>query len=182
MSEQQGPPGNAPSPDEHNRLGRAMTFIGWIIALALLTLFSSRLLDRQRNPNQHIAGGTDDRGAATVVLERNRQGHYIATAQINGLPVEVMLDTGATLVSIPSSLARRLALEKGPPMQSSTANGTITTHATTLDSVQLGDITLHKVRASINPNDSDILLGMSFLKQLEFTQRGDTLILRDYRR
>ena len=132
------------------------------------------------NPNQQIASQTGaDNGS--VVLQRNRQGHYVATALINGQPTEVMLDTGATRVSVPEHLARTLGLQRGRAGQASTANGIITTYATTLDSVQLGGITLHKVRASINPNGEDVLLGMSFLKQLEFTQRGDTLILRDYR-
>jgi aspartyl protease family protein len=51
-----------------------------------------------------------------------------------------------------------------------------------LEKVSIGDISLEGVRASINPNvrDMDILLGMSFLKNLEFTQRGNTLILRQY--
>ena len=162
-------------------IGRSMTFVAWIIVLGLLTLFFSRMLERQRNPNQHIASQTDN-GTGSVVLQRNRQGHYVATALLNGQPTEVMLDTGATRVSIPEHLARTLGLKRGYPGQSSTANGIITTYATTLDSVQLGDINLHNVRASINPNGEDVLLGMSFLKQLEFTQRGDTLILRDLRR
>jgi aspartyl protease family protein len=44
----------------------------------------------------------------------------------------------------------------------------------------IGDIKLTNVSAHINPSmDFDeILLGMSALKQIEFTQRGDTLILR----
>ena len=162
-------------------IGRGMTFVAWIIVLGLLTLFFSRVLDRQHNPNQRVASNTSANGEASVTLQRNRQGHYLATAQINQQPVEVMLDTGATRVSIPEQLANTLGLKRGQPSRTSTANGTITTYATTLDTVQLGDITLYDVRASINPNGEDVLLGMSFLKQLEFTQRGDTLILRNYR-
>lgn len=161
-------------------IGRGMTFVAWIIVLGLMTLFFSRVLERQHNPNQQIASQTGANNGS-VVLQRNRQGHYVATALINGQPTEVMLDTGATRVSVPEHLARTLGLRKGYPSQTSTANGIITTYATTLDSVQLGGITLHKVRASINPNGEDVLLGMSFLKQLEFTQHGDTLVLRDYR-
>ena len=45
-----------------------------------------------------------------------------------------------------------------------------------------GDISLQNVRATINPGykSNQILLGMSFLKHLEFSQRGDTLTLRQY--
>jgi aspartyl protease family protein len=49
-----------------------------------------------------------------------------------------------------------------------------------VETVSLGDIQLHNIRASINPYapDDDVLLGMSFLKELEMVQRGDVLILR----
>ena len=162
-------------------IGRGMTYVAWIVALGLLTLFFNKTLERQRNPNPEPTTVSDASGGRAVVLERNRQGHYVATARIDGLPVEVMLDTGATRVSIPETLARRLKLRRGPPIATSTANGAITTYDTVLDSVQLGDIRLNHVRASINPHSDHVLLGMSFLKQLEFTQRGDTLILREYR-
>jgi len=157
-------------------IGRGMTFVAWAIVLGLLTLFFSRVLERQHNPNRAIAGHSD----AAVTLQRNRQGHYVATARINGQPVEMMLDTGATRVSIPATLAQQLGLRRGPATSTSTANGIITTYDTVLDTVQLGGITLHNIRASINPHGDDVLLGMSFLKRLEFTQRGDTLILRSY--
>jgi aspartyl protease family protein len=51
-----------------------------------------------------------------------------------------------------------------------------------LDRVAVDGIELENVRAIINPNDDTdvILLGMSFLKKIEFTQRGDVLILRQY--
>ena len=50
---------------------------------------------------------------------------------------------------------------------------------TVLDSVQLGNIALDRVRASINPGmqGNEVLLGMSFLRELELMQRGTTLTL-----
>ena len=46
----------------------------------------------------------------------------------------------------------------------------------------VGDIELRNVQAGIAPGllMDEILLGMSFLKHIDFTQRGDTLILRQY--
>ena len=159
-------------------IGRGMIIAAWLLGLALATVFFSGVLDHQRNPNQNVA--IDGHGLPTVVLQRNRQGHYIATARINGEPVEVMLDTGATRVSIPATLARRLGLKRGRAVPTSTANGRVITYDTRLNAVSLGDITLHNIRASINPHSDQVLLGMSFLKRLEFTQRGDSLILRAY--
>ena len=63
-----------------------------------------------------------------------------------------------------------------------TANGRTLVFATRLNEVSIGGITLRNVRATINPGykSDDILLGMSFLKHLEFTQRGDQLTIRQY--
>ena len=121
-------------------------------------------------------------GVKEVVLQRNRDGHYLATGQINGQNVEFLLDTGASDVSVPQPLAMRLGLKRGQAAIYSTANGNITSYLTRIDSLNLGGIELRDIRASINPstNADTILLGMSFLKHLEFTQRGDTLIIRQY--
>ncbi|MGI9334732.1 MAG: retropepsin-like aspartic protease family protein, partial [Gammaproteobacteria bacterium] len=89
-----------------------------------------------------------------------------------------------TDVSVPAGLARRIGLERGMPLQTHTANGTITTYRTRLASVVLGDIELGNVRASINPHmqGDEVLLGMSFLRNLELVQRDRTLTLRQFPR
>jgi len=166
-------------PEQHNqkRLGRIMVIISWILLLIFLTLFFNNLLEDQRNPNQNITGSANH-SFSEVILERNHYGHYVATAHINRVPVEVMVDTGATTISIPEDLAKKLGLKRGPAIQVETANGTITAYVTNLDSVALGEIELNNIPANINPYSDDVLLGMSFLKQLEFTQRGKQLTLR----
>jgi aspartyl protease family protein len=161
-------------------MGRLMIVAAWLVVLGLLTLFFSQWLDKQHNPNQEISSQMLMNGVSEVVLQRNRYGHYVATGRINDHKVELMLDTGATVVSIPAGLAQQLELPRGAPMSTMTASGPITTYATILDKVELGDIVLTNVRANINPYSDDVLLGMSFLKQLEFTQRGNTLTIRQY--
>jgi aspartyl protease family protein len=171
-----------PSQDASGQMGRAFVWIAWLLALGLLTLFFNGLLDHQRNPNQALHSQIDVHGVREVTLQRNRFGHYLASGSINGQRVEFLLDTGASDVSIPAVLAHRLGLQPGAARVYLTANGPITAYATRLDELRIGDIVLHDVRASINPaaEDIGILLGMSALKQLEFTQRGNTLILRQY--
>jgi aspartyl protease family protein len=151
----------------------------WLAVLGLLTWFFSGALEEQRNPNQRVTAMTRA-DASEVTLLRNRFGHYVATGRINGREVELMLDTGASDVSVPAALADDLGLERGPRAIYQTANGAIVAYRTVLDRVDLGGIALEKVRASINPAvpEGQVLLGMSFLKQLEFTQRGNTLTLR----
>jgi aspartyl protease family protein len=166
---------------DSRRIGKGMWVLMWLLVLALLTMVFNNLLEEQRNPNTDPQ--TSKNGSrAEVVLKRNRYGHYVATGAINDRPVEFLLDTGASDVSVPLDLAERLGLKKGPRVRFETANGRVDGYMTNLDQVQLSDIQLHQVRASINPGMSgdSVLLGMSFLRHIEFTQRGDSMTLRQY--
>lgn len=172
MSTEQEPPGKS--------IGKTMVIIAWIMILGFLTLIFGKLEEKEHNPNQTITS-VNDGNSVTVALQRNRYGHYVADAMINGKTVPVLLDTGATSMSIPLTLANQLKLEKGPAYQVSTANGMAWVNATSLDSVAIGDIVLYDVKASINSGLDEVLLGMSFLKQLEMTQRGNQLTLKQYK-
>ena len=166
---------------ERRRIGLTMQALAWFSFILLGVFFFSDLLERQYNPNRNV----ETRAAADLVevrLRRNRHGHYVTAGEINGRPVTFLLDTGATGVAVPVALAQRLQLQRGRPLVTRTANGTVTAYATVLDSVSVGGIELGGVGATIAPGlgGEEVLLGMSFLKHIEFTQRGDTLILRQY--
>ena len=168
--------------EQQKKMGATMLGLMWVGIFVFLALFFSEVLDKQNNPNQSINTSVISGDIKELVLQRNRQGHYVANGLINSQPVVFMLDTGATSVSIPQEIANRLNLKRGPEGISQTANGSVVTYFTRLDSISLGDISLNDVSGSINPGykSNEILLGMSFLKHLEFTQRGNTLTLRQY--
>ena len=161
------------------RAGKLLMVVAWIAALFLATRFFGQWEARQHNPNQVVQSEHGD-GFIEVRLLSNGQGHFVADGAINGRQVHFMLDTGATDVAIPESLATRLGLQRGAPVMLSTANGRTQGYRTRLAELQLGDIRLREVRALVVPGleGSQILLGMSALKQLEFTQRSGTLLLR----
>jgi aspartyl protease family protein len=168
-------PGHAPY---SHKLGSTMTLLAWVLLLGLLTVLFSAYLDKESNPNTQVVSRTV--GSNTeILLDQNRQGHYVATAAFNGLPVDIMIDTGATEVSVPGTIAERIGLVRGAVMEVSTANGTIPVYATMIDSIQIGEIVLHNVRANINTymDEEFVLLGMSFLKRVEFSQKQGQLIL-----
>jgi len=156
-----------------------MIALAWLLLLAILTFGFNHYLEQQNNPNQAIPNRWDN-GIAEVRLKQNRHGHYVANGKINQIPVTFLLDTGATLISIPATIAQQLQLKKGYPSQSRTANGTITVYQTRLNSVSIGAIELNNIRASINPHmtGNEILLGMSFMRHLEMTQKGQELTLK----
>ncbi|WP_111978216.1 retropepsin-like aspartic protease family protein [Algibacillus agarilyticus] len=173
----------SPQPkDKTKAMGQWMHYAAWIAGLLLLTLFFDDTIEQKHNPNRAPQSNKDAYGNIEVVLQRNRQGHYIMNGYINDTLVTFLLDTGATNVSIPEHVAQKIGLEYGRERRVNTANGSVTVYQTNLNTLQLGDIVLHNVRGNINPHmDNDaILLGMSALKHLEFTQRGDTLTLKYY--
>lgn len=166
----------SPDPNPHRQLGRGMALIASLVMLGLLTLFFNGNLDQRNNPNRQLQVAP----GAELVLKRSSNGHYIFPGTINRQPVTFLLDTGATFVSIPAHLGERLGLQSGAREQAITANGVVETRATRLSELAFGPFSLRDVPASLNPGmqDAYILLGMSVLRQLEFTQRGDTLVLR----
>jgi aspartyl protease family protein len=167
----QAPPGK--------RAGRVLLILAWCAGLFLATQYFGRWQQQQENPNAAVASQHGN-GYIQVVLLSNNQGHFVGNAQINGKTVEFLLDTGATDVAIPADVAETLHLKRGMPVTTSTANGMAQGFRTSLDRLQIGDIVLRDVRAMVLPglDGEQILLGMSAMKQLEFTQRGGTMLLR----
>lgn len=186
-NDRDNPGANKGKPDpyrEQKRMGFAMVVGMWVLILAILMYFFGYVYEGMHNPNQKIATMTNAEGVKEVVLQRNRRGSYVATGKINGINVKFILDTGADDVSVPASVADRLGLVRGQQHYYTSANGMGVAYYTVMDTVSLGDISLQNVRGSILPSmnlgDNEVLLGMTFLKQLEFTQRGDRLTLRQY--
>lgn len=171
-------PRNEPTPGKN--VGQAMLILSFALGLLALTFGFDGWLDHQANPNIRPQYSETSNGVREVVLERNRQGHYVASGQINGVPVTFLLDTGATDVAVPAHVAIKAGLERGVTHRAATANGVISVYSTRIDELRLGNIILHDVNASIMPGiiGETILLGMSALRQVEFAQRGSTLTLR----
>lgn len=135
---------------------------------------------RSLRVGQH-AVGTPSGDGGKVVLTADGQGHFVTTGTINGASVRFLVDTGATMVSLGASDARRLGLDpsKGTPGITDTANGQARVSKVQLDTVRVGDITLHNVDALINQNDMSVaLLGMSFLNRMEMQRDGSTMTLK----
>jgi aspartyl protease family protein len=175
-------PSSSPPPDRNDSaasFGRGFAWVAWLFVLLLVYLFFDNTLDEQRNPNQQLQQEQGERGERVVILDANRQGHFVGTLQLNGQDVEFLLDTGATAVAVSEAVAARTGMQKGMTYQSSTANGVITVHRSRITELRLGSIVLRDLEASIVPNlaGAEILLGMSALNHLEFTKQQQQLRL-----
>ncbi len=160
-----------------------MYVLAIIVFIGLMTLLFSQQIEHHHNPNQDVIAGRTDDGRTLIRLQRNRQGHYIATGAIDGVRAECMIDTGATDVAVSAAIAKAAGLHVGAEVQTSTANGIATAYTTTIGELRLGGIVEHDVAALIVPTleEGQILLGMSFLERLDFSQEGDELIVESRR-
>ncbi len=129
------------------RYAGTMLALFWLCLLGALIWGFSDYLDSRQQPEIRDQGEYRE-----VILRSSRGGHYIANGSINGQPVTFLVDTGATLVSVPAGLARQLQLSPGRSGMAQTAGGPIKVNYTRLNSVRLGNIGLRDVAASINPD------------------------------
>jgi aspartyl protease family protein len=156
-------------------MGRGML---WVAAMGLLggLYFMFSMLENKDSAVVSIDAG----GAAMIVLEQDRNGHYMVEGQINYQPVNFMVDTGATDVAIPESLARKLGLEFGPQIRVSTAAGPSTAWLTRLTEVSIGGIRRRDVRATITSGEfNGVLLGMTFLRHYNMRQQNGKLVISE---
>jgi aspartyl protease family protein len=164
--------------NDNIQIGKRFSVIFWILFLIIAYSFFDSQLTKQENPNQQPISYVDGR-EVTLVLKQNRQGHYVTTGTINGQTVTFLLDTGATTVAIPEWLAQEIGLKKGRQVRVGTANGDAVAYTTSIAELKVGDLRLRDVRASIlsGMRGDQVLLGMSALKHVSFSQQGDELTI-----
>jgi aspartyl protease family protein len=136
-----------------------------------------------------IESGTDapqnKRGGAQVELEAGDNGHYRTEAEINGRPINLMVDTGASMVVLTFEDAEAAGIflnDSDFTHQASTANGIARIAPVKLDRVSIGDITVRNVEAAVSEQGklSQTLLGMSFLSRVAHVEMsGGKLRLSD---
>jgi len=108
---------------------------------------------------------------------------FFADGLINGQPVRMLVDTGASTMAMSETKAKELGIPyvvdgKGAVVQ--TASGSSQAYAVTLDSIKLGGRTFNKVQAVVIQGDSpqSVLLGMNVLRRFDVDHRQNLMILR----
>ena len=108
----------------------------------------------------------------SVSIHANQQGHFMVGAIVNGQDVLFLVDTGATSITLTHNDAERLNIDMNNlnyNIITNTANGQVFSAPTKLEYIQIGDIVIKNIHASVTKADRlDIsLLGMNFLKRLK---------------
>jgi aspartyl protease family protein len=122
--------------------------------------------------------------SGSVRLKPDERGHYVAEFKMNGRSVTALVDTGASMVAINKTTARKLGINVSPAdfkYEVSTANGNIKVAAAVIREIQIGRVKVRDVEAAVLDDRAldGTLLGMSFLKRLDgFTVSKGDLILK----
>ncbi len=129
------------------------------------------LLNKEGPPAETAAKPVST-GSGQTVLTMGPSGHYAGTFKMNGKPIEAMVDTGASLVAINVSTARRLGFSPAAldfRYGVNTANGSIKAAHVVLDRIEVGSIRVRDVDAFVLKDEalSSTLIGMSFLAKLK---------------
>jgi aspartyl protease family protein len=129
---------------------------------------------------QHYRGSIPSSSRESVTLAADTRGHFVTEGSVNGIAVRFIVDTGATVVALPGSDARRLGIDyrAGRRGTTQTANGPVEVFSVKLDNVKVGAIELTSVDALVIEKGLEIaLLGMSFLNRVEMRREGQTMTL-----
>ncbi len=112
-----------------------------------------------------------------VSAKKGVGGVYRLDGEINGVAVNMVIDTGAAFLSIPSDLAQKLNLKKGNAHNLMSANGPVQGYETTVKSLKIGRMVITNIPAVVSPNTAGVLLGQSVLGSLKVEQMKDELRL-----
>lgn len=143
-----------------------------VAAFGLIYLLFSQLIESPAPQVMVSASGSE------VVIQADRSGHFRGEGEINGAPVHFLVDTGASYLSIPKTMAQALGLSRGQTVKLQTAAGEVEGYRTMVESVRFTVLEQHNVAAVVIPQLKQPLLGMNFLRQLSITQRKGEMVLR----
>ena len=118
----------------------------------------------------------------SIELDRQPNGYFYADVEINGSPVHMVVDTGATVIALSRDDARAAGIATSIGMNdvvAEGADGAVKGEHVTLDRVALGSKTVEGVPAIVLSSGEQSLLGQSFLTKFASVKiEGDKMVLR----
>lgn len=130
-----------------------------------------------------IGGGTASAGSVNspVSLYADKSGHFFGNVTINGATLKYVVDTGATNVTLNSIDAKSAKIDyaKGKEVRMATANGVVSAHNVTLNTLKIGTIVLNNVEVTVIEGSSPpfVLLGMSAQNRLNVKRENSIMTL-----
>ena len=148
-------------------------FLGWVVIFLAAFVafqmkdqivgFANQVMDERRAESTGLQVGED------LVIKQSLDGHYWVDAQVNGIEVRFLVDSGATTTSISVHTARRAGVEPSSSMPAmvNTANGTVLVQRARAKSLRVGQIRREDIAVHVSESFGDTnVLGMNFLSSL----------------
>lgn len=131
--------------------------------------------------SQTAENGNGGDAPTELVLGQGRGGHYFVDGAVNGHYLNFVIDTGASVVTLPAGTATSAGLRCRERAAIDTANGTSSACIVRIDKLTFGGFTLVDVDALAAPNLTQPLLGMNVLKRFHVDQGNSQMRLtRNY--
>lgn len=157
-------------------IGRALIIWSSTIVVAVNVPSMVGFIDKGGKPDNSIEAqatlaSSPVEDGRNYVLKANDAGHFAGRFRINGKPVDSLIDTGATFVTMSETIARNLGYggnELQFRYEVTTANGKVKAARVSLKSIEIGTVSVRDVDAMVI-RGKDLaypLIGMSFLKKL----------------
>lgn len=146
--------------------------IFWIALMAALYVAMTHYL----KPKPVTVSASGD-----LVIPRARDGHFYASGLVNGRPVNFLIDTGASLVTVSEEFARTATMSRGISTVFKTANGDMPGQIVSDVPVTMGPISVSGLRVAVGlvgHQTGDALLGQNFLSKFEIALSKNQMILR----
>lgn len=165
-------------------LQAALLWIALGLVLAVAYTFRNDLREIGDRVLADLIPGRPVQIGRAVEIARGRSGEFLVSTQVNGAPIGMVLDSGASSVVLTPDAAKFAGLPLEVLSYSATietANGRARAAPVMLDRISVGSIVERSVPALVaQPGQLRVsLLGMSFLNRLESWQvRNDHLTMR----
>ena len=156
-----------------------LVLVGVLVTVVLqMSRFDPRLsvaLPAVGLPEQVVEGGE-------TRLKLADDGHFWIRAELNGVPANFLVDTGATVTAVSQGLADEARLKPrrgGLPVAIGTANGPVEAKLASIEQLRFGNIIARGLDVVIAPTLGETnVVGMNFLSRLSaWRVEGDTMIL-----
>ena len=153
--------------------------VAWAAIFAVGTLLFGFRHDIGDALGSRVLGRAEVSGG-TVRIPVAEDGHFWVDARINGQPIRLMVDSGASVTTLSRTTAAKAGVEAAGmfPVMVGTANGMMEVQRARVRTITVGDIAMDDLAVHLAPNDDLDVIGMNFLSKLSrWSVEGRTLIL-----
>lgn len=116
-------------------------------------------------------------GEGNMEVRRQPNGHFCLPGRIADVPITFMVDTGATVTSISSDIARQAGIHDCKEAQFQTANGTATGCVALIPRMTLGNFVMENITVAVMPNLETNLLGSNILRNFQVRQDNNSMLI-----